>query len=155
MRNKRRASQVLWIECIGFAALLTVSWLDELIRLPQVIFGGVAVANWHEGAIESLAIITVWVLVFVSTRRVLKRFYYLEEQLQMCGWCRKLKRQGDWVSLEEYLTKELGIETSLGICTNCGRRVFPEEEFSTRSSPTSSRSCAAASSCSRDSKART
>jgi hypothetical protein len=46
----------------------------------------------------------------------------------MCGWCRKLKRRGDWVSLEDYLTKELGVETSLGICTNCGRRVFPAED---------------------------
>jgi hypothetical protein len=79
--------------------------LDELVRLPQLIFGGVAVPNWHEGAFESLAIITVWVFVFVATRRILKRFYYLEDQLQMCGWCRKLKGQGDWVSLEDYLTK--------------------------------------------------
>jgi len=132
MRNKRRASQVIWIECIGFGLLLVVSWMDELVRLPQLIFGGVAVSNWHEGAIESLAIITVWLFVFVATRRILKRFYYLEEQLQMCGWCRKLKGQGDWVSLEDYLTKDLGVETSLGICTNCGRSVFPAEEYGER-----------------------
>jgi hypothetical protein len=130
MRNKRRATQVLWIECIGFTALLVLSWADELVRLPQVIFGGVAVGNWHEAAIESSAIIAVWVFVFVATRRILKRFYYLEEQIQMCAWCRKFKRQDDWVSLEDYLTKELGVETSHGICTNCGRRVFPEEELS-------------------------
>ena len=128
MGNKRRASKVLWIECIGFAALLVLSWLDELVRLPQLIFGGSAMSNWHEGALESIAIITVWILVFIATRRVLKRFYYLEEQLQMCGWCRMLKHQGDWVSLEDYLTKELGVETSLGICTGCGRRVFPDDE---------------------------
>src|SRR4051812_16645515 len=35
MENKRRAGQVIWIECIGFGALLIVSWLDELVRLPQ------------------------------------------------------------------------------------------------------------------------
>lgn len=134
MRNKRRASQVLWIECLGFALLLTLSWLDELIRLPQLIFGGVTVPNWHEAAIESFAIVVVWILVFVATRRVLKRFYYLEDQLQMCAWCRKLKREGDWVSLEDYLTKELGVETSHGICSNCGRRVFPEEEPSASAS---------------------
>lgn len=130
MKNKRRASQVLWIECLGFASLLVVSWLDEFARLPQVILGGAAVTNWREGAIESVAILVVWFLVFVATRRVLKRFYYLEDQLQMCGWCRKLKRQGDWVSLEDYLTKELCVETELGICTSCGRRVFPTEESS-------------------------
>src|SRR6266850_501651 len=70
---------------------------QELFRLPQLIFGGGAVSNWHEGALESLVIIAVWVFVFVATRRILKRFYYLEDQLQMCGWCRKLKGQGDWV----------------------------------------------------------
>ena len=128
MKNKRRAAQVLWIECLGFASLLAVSWLDELIRLPQLILGGAALPNWREGAIESIAILVVWLTVFVSTRRVLKRFYYLEEQLQMCGWCRKLKRQDDWVSLEDYLSKELGVGTALGICTNCGRSVFPAED---------------------------
>jgi hypothetical protein len=130
MKNKRRAAQVLWIECLGFAALLVVSWLDELIRLPQLILGGAASPNWREGILESSAILVVWFAVFVATRRVLKRFYYLEEQLQMCGWCRKLKRRGDWVSLEDYLAKELGVETALGICTNCGRSVFPSEENS-------------------------
>jgi len=128
MKNKRRAAQVLWIECLGFASLLVVSWLDELIRLPQLILGGPALPNWREGALESSAIIVVWLVVLVATRRVLKRFYYLEDQLQMCGWCRKLKSQGEWVSLEDYLTKELGVETALGICTNCGRRVFPAED---------------------------
>ena len=130
MRNKRRAGQVLWIECIGFGSLLIVSWLDELVRLPQMLFGGAALTNWREAALETIVILVVWILVFVATRRVLKRFHYLEDQLKMCGWCRKLQRRGDWVSLEDYLTKELGLETSLGICTNCGRRVFPEEELS-------------------------
>jgi hypothetical protein len=127
MRNKRRAFQVLWIECIGFAVLLVISWLDELVRLPQVLFGGAALANWREAAIESTVILIVWFAVFVATRRVLKRFYYLEEQLKMCGWCRKLEHGGDWVSLKDYLEKELGVETSLGICSNCGRRLFPAE----------------------------
>lgn len=133
MKNKRRATQVLWIECLGFASLLAVSWLDELIRLPQLILGGSALTNWREGALESIAILVVWLVVFVATRRVLKKFYYLEEQLQMCGWCRKLKRQGDWVSLEDYLAKELGVETALGICSNCGRQVFPAEDPSASS----------------------
>ena len=128
MKNKHRAAQVLWIECLGFGSLLVVSWLDELVSLPRLILGGAAVPNWREGVIESIAILVVWLVVFVATRRVLKRFHYLEDQLQMCGWCRKLQRHGDWVSLEDYLTKELGVETELGICTSCGRRVFPAEE---------------------------
>ena len=127
MTNKRRANQILWIECIGFLLIIALSWMDEVARLPSLIFGGTTQPNWRESAIESLVILAVWLWVFTGTRRVLKRFYYLEEQLEMCAWCRRLETGGEWLSLEDYLKKELKVTTSHGICRNCGRQLLTDD----------------------------
>ena len=124
MTNKRRAHQILWIECIGFLLIIVLSWLDEIVQLPRLIFGGAELPNWRESALESIVALLVWLFVFTRTRRVLKRFTYLEDQLRMCAWCRKLETQGEWLSLEDYLHKELGLETLDGICAGCGRQVM-------------------------------
>ena len=129
MTNKRRAHQVLWIECLGFLVIIVLSWLDELLGLPRWMFGGPGAGNWRESALESVVTLLVWLAVLIGTKRVLNRFYYLEDQLKMCAWCRKFERgSGEWVSLEAYLEEELGIETSHGICANCGRQLLPDDE---------------------------
>jgi hypothetical protein len=127
-RNKRTAERILWIECIGFSLLIALSWLDELIGLPHLLFGGVQQPNWRESAIESIAISIVWLIVYGATRQILRRFRYLEELLTMCAWCRKLQHGSDWVSLEDYCIRELGIDISHAICPQCGRNLMHEAE---------------------------
>ena len=124
MTNKRRAHQILWVECIGFLLIIVLSWLDEIVQLPRLIFGGAALPNWRESALESIVALFVWLFVFTRTRQVLKRFTYLEDQLMMCAWCRKLETEGEWLSLEDYLHKELDLVTSHGMCAGCGRQVL-------------------------------
>jgi hypothetical protein len=124
-RNKRTAERILWIECLGFSSLILLSWVDELFRLPHLFFGGAQQPLWRESAIESIAIALVWLVVYTATRKVLRRFQYLEDLLTMCAWCRKLEYGGEWLSLEDYCTKELGIAVSHGICPKCGRQLLP------------------------------
>jgi hypothetical protein len=40
MRRKNKAHRILWYECAGFSFIILMSWLDELLSLPQRIFGG-------------------------------------------------------------------------------------------------------------------
>ncbi len=122
--NRRRAHKILWIECGGFALIIALSWIDELFGLPRLLFGGGAQPNWRESALESVITLVVWLIVFVATRRVLKHFYLLEKRLRMCAWCRRLDSKGEWLPLEQYLEKEFGLETSHGICVNCGRQLL-------------------------------
>jgi hypothetical protein len=128
MSNKDKAHRILWIEGIGFGVIILLSWLDELIALPRLILGGGAHPNWRESALESLLTFIVWLAVFVTTRRILRRFHYLEEMLQMCAWCRKLNHGGEWTSLEDYCSRELGVDISHGICPSCGRTLLQEHE---------------------------
>ena len=123
-RNKHTAQKILWIECLGFSFLILLSWVDELLRLPHLLFGGPQQTMWRESVLESIAIALVWLAVYGATRKVLRRFRYLEEMLTMCAWCRKLQHGGEWLSLEDYCAKELGIDISHGMCPKCGRQLI-------------------------------
>lgn len=122
--NKRTANKILWIECVGFSLLILLSWLDELLRLPYLLFGGPRQQIWRESALESIAIALVWLVVYIATRKMLRRFQYLEGLLTMCAWCRKFEHGGEWLSLEDYCAKELGIDISHGMCPKCGRQLL-------------------------------
>lgn len=122
--NKRTANRILWIECLGFCLIILLSWLDELLGLPHFLFGYSHQPDWHESALESLVTAIVWLVVYAMTRRVLRRFQYLEQMITMCAWCRKVEQSGDWVSLEHYCAKELGVDLSHGLCPKCGRQLM-------------------------------
>ena len=122
--NKRTAHSILWIECLGFSLIILLSWLDELLGLPHLLFGYAHRPDWHESAFESLVAASVWLVVYAMTRRVLRRFQYLEDMIMMCAWCRKVEQRDDWVSLEHYCAQELGVDLSHGICPKCGRQAL-------------------------------
>ena len=124
--NKRTARKILWIECLGFSLLILLSWLDELLGLPHLLFGLPQQGMWRESALESIAIALVWLVVYIATQNILRRFQYLEDMLMMCAWCRKLEHSGDWLSLEDYCVRELGVDISHGICPKCGRKSLGE-----------------------------
>lgn len=126
-RNKRTANTILWIECIGFVLIILLSWLNELLQLPQLLFGGTYSGSWRESALESILTLFVWLAVFTASRRILRRFHYLEDMLHMCSWCRKLDHEGEWLSLEDYCARELGVDISHGICPSCGRQLMDAE----------------------------
>ncbi len=120
--NKRTASSILWIEGLGFSVIILLSWLDELLGLPHLLFGYTHRPDWHESVFESLVTAIVWLIVYAATHKVLRRFRYLEEMLTMCAWCRKVEQKGEWVSLEHYCAKELELDLSHGLCPKCGRQ---------------------------------
>jgi hypothetical protein len=130
MKTGARARRILLVESVGFVALILLSWMDELLRLPRILFGDATLPNWHESAIESALIVVVWIVVFVLTKRMLKRFEDFTARINRCNYCRQLE-QGfhRYASLEDYCEKELGVNITYGTCSTCGRKVsaeFPE-----------------------------
>jgi hypothetical protein len=127
MRTRIAPKRILWYECIGFAVLITLSWLDELFGLPTILFGGRPHdPSWREAMMETVAILVVWLPVLVLTRRLLSRLFYLEGFLRVCAWCRKICHEGEWVPLERYFADGLDTQTSHGICPTCAGRMEKE-----------------------------
>lgn len=117
---------ILWYETAGFALIILLSWLDELLNLPFLIFGGVPHSEWRESALETVIILAVWVVVISLTRTILKRLHYLEGLLRMCAWCRKVNDGDEWVSTEEFFSRKFSMQTSHGMCPACAEKTLAD-----------------------------
>lgn len=124
MRRKNKARRILWYECAGFLCIILMSWLDELLSLPQRLLGGASRSNWREAAMESIVTLCVWFVVVVFTRKIIGRLHYLEGMVKMCAWCRKLDQDGKWVPFEEYIVRDMRTKTSHGMCPECAAKML-------------------------------
>jgi len=120
-REKRdQPTKVLAYESVGFLAIITLSWLDELLSLTSLLLNGNPyIPNFHESAVEMLLVLAVWLLVAGATRRLLNRVRYLEEFLRVCSWCHRIHFKGRWVPMEEFFQQGFDTPTTHGICPHC------------------------------------
>jgi hypothetical protein len=113
--------------------MIMLSWLDELILLPQLVFGRSTLhGDWHESMIETLVALLVWIVVFRNARRILNRVYFLEGFLTVCAWCKKIKHDDQWIPPEEYVKKGFRTGTSHGMCPACAATMTNEAEAKRR-----------------------
>ena len=104
----------------GFMALIALTFLDELLALPSLIFGEQSViADFRESSLKMLLILAVWFLVAGSTRRILAHVRHLEGFMRICAWCHHIDFKGRWISMEDFLQQGFDTPTTHGICPIC------------------------------------
>src|ERR1700712_3611195 len=123
---KEKSSGILWVEASAFSFLIGLSWLTEMLRLPHAIFGDQFYPNYHRAALRSIIILMIWSWVYLVTRRLLKRLHHLEEFLRVCGWCRKVCDQNQWVEMERFFTSKFDTKTTHGMCPDCMKKKVGE-----------------------------
>ncbi|HLP75307.1 MAG TPA: hypothetical protein VK327_00175 [Candidatus Paceibacterota bacterium] len=121
-----RSNSILWIEAFGFSFIIALSWLTELLRIPHYLFGEPFVPNWNRAALRTVIIVSIWIWVYLITRRLLKRLHYLEDFLRVCGWCRKVCHGDDWLTMEKYFNSKFATRTSHGMCPECLQKGIEE-----------------------------
>jgi hypothetical protein len=119
MPANRQASQILAVEIIGLLVIIALSWANELLGLPSLIFGSGHRVNWPESVLETVIIALVAIPVLVLTRRLVLRLHYLEEFMRVCAWCRKLSVGNEWIPVEEFFERTFDTRTSHGMCPAC------------------------------------
>ncbi|HUB86489.1 MAG TPA: hypothetical protein VMB22_01255 [Verrucomicrobiae bacterium] len=106
----------------GFLAIIAICWLDELIKLPSLIFSSHPFAFvFQRSTLDMLLVLTVWLIVTRSTRQILERVRYLEGFLRVCSWCRRIDYHDRWIRLEEFMELGFDTPTTHGICPDCLR----------------------------------
>lgn len=111
---------ILGLELLGFAAVITVIWLDEFVDLPHRFFGALKTPlRPEEFWFESLTVLLVASVIVSATLWVFQRLRFLEGFLQVCAWCRKVNVGEEWVSFEQYLKRETDVQLSHSICPEC------------------------------------
>lgn len=126
MKKLRGRNSILWVEACGFSLLIVMSWLTEALRIPHYIFGESFVPNWHRAILRTVVIILIWIWVYMLTRRLLKRLHYLEDFLRICGWCRRVCYNDEWLALEHYFNSKFATRTSHGMCPDCLKKKVEE-----------------------------
>ncbi len=111
---------ILGLELIGFATVIGVLWLDEYVDLPYRFFGALKTPlRPQEFWFEAITVLFVAGIIVAATLWVFQRLRFLEGFIQVCGWCRKVNVNDDWVSFEQYLKREHDVQLSHSICPEC------------------------------------
>ena len=115
------------IESIGFLFVIIFLWLNEALDIPHHILDTpVSPFRYQEPALGSVFVIAAWLLVLLVTRRFMRRIHELESYIVMCAWCRKVRIDGRWVSVEEFLNRKVRLQTSHSMCEVCREKVMQE-----------------------------
>ncbi len=99
--------------------MIVMSWLSEIFRIPHYLFGEPFARDWDRALLRTVVIILIWAWVHFLTARLLKRLHHLEEFLRVCGWCRKVCHEGEWLEMEKYFKSKFATKTSHGMCPEC------------------------------------
>lgn len=120
MEKSSPLSKVILYQSAGFIAIIALTWLDELIALPSLIFSDQAIISDFRGSsLKMLLVLGVWFLVAVSTRRILAHVRYLEGFMRVCAWCHHIDFKSRWISMEDFLQQGFDTPTTHGICPIC------------------------------------
>jgi hypothetical protein len=123
MKMNPQLTRIVLYQNLGFLGIIILCFLDELIKLPSLIFSDHPFAFiFRRSTLDMLLVLAVWFLVSTSTRRVLERIRYLEKFMRVCAWCRRINYQGEWMPLEQFMRQGFDTPTTHGICTECLRK---------------------------------
>lgn len=128
---------ILRHEALGFCLMLLFVWVAEIAGVPHRFFGETEGFVWTRVLFRTAIILAIWFWVYLTTRRLLRRLYHLEEYLLVCSWCRKVGHEGKWLTMEEYFGSRLSTETSHGICPECAGKQIKAHHTATRVNPPS------------------
>ncbi len=121
MQKSSFLTKIVFIQNLGFLAIILLCYLDELLKLPGLIFFNHPFA-FGRSTVEMLLFLAVWLLVSGSTHRLLKRIRQLEEFMRVCSWCRRIDYKGQWITLETFMEQGFDTPTTHGICPECLRQ---------------------------------
>jgi hypothetical protein len=110
----------LLLEGAGFLLIVVIIWMDEILDLPRLLFGAAPTPlRLGEAWLESALTVAVAIVIVSITYRAFRRIEYLESLVVMCAWCRRVRGQEEWVTVEAFLERQHNARTTHGICEGC------------------------------------
>jgi hypothetical protein len=114
--------QILLIELTGFAFVLLLLWMDEIVDLPHVLFGAPSTPiNVAECIIETVVISLLGIIVLLTTFHLLRRIKVLEGILPVCSFCKKIRSHDSWIAIDDYVRDHSEAQFSHSVCPQCSK----------------------------------
>lgn len=126
MHKGLRKSRIVRYQIIAFISLISFIWMGEVLDLPGHLWGTTTPVNWRESLLETIVTIFVGTVCILYTRHLLKRIRSLEGMLPVCARCKRIRDvNGEWHSMETYISKRSEAEFTHGICPECAKALYP------------------------------
>ena len=126
-------TKILLYQNLAFLMIILLCFLDDLLRLPSLIFSDHAFSLvYRQSTLQMLLVLAVWLLVSNSTRRLVKTVERLQNFMRVCAWCRRIDYKGEWMPLEQFMEQGFDTPTTHGICPECLERQMKAIERSKR-----------------------
>lgn len=127
--DKRSVSKrVIFLELLGFLAIIALIWIDQVFDIPHRFLGAPAtLVNWKESILESIVIVLIGGRIVHHTHLLFQRMRYLEGMLPVCASCKKIRiGTDDWQQIETYIRDRSEAEFSHSLCPDCAAELYPE-----------------------------
>ena len=120
----------LWQAAVFFVLILLV-WVNELLDLTALLFGGAVVStNVMRGCVSTAGVIVVGIITVGNTYLQQRRM--VQGLLTICSYCKKIRiDDADWQRVEEYIGTRSKIDFTHSVCPECFERVKLEIEKET------------------------
>jgi hypothetical protein len=107
----------------GAAALLAVAAIIAYLSTrPGISANGSGAVTFGVGIDVALFLVSALGLLYVhdlSVRETTAELRRLQALLAVCAWCRKIKCDGEWVGVEQYMAQRKDIALTHGMCPAC------------------------------------
>lgn len=120
-------TRAITYQLIGYGVLLFLIVGNELFDFPHTVFGAPATpVNWTEMVIEGMYIVVLCGFTCYLSWRFLKEIKFLEGFLPICSFCKKIRKENEWTSLEAYMSEHSEALLSHGLCPDCAEKYYGE-----------------------------
>ena len=120
-------SRIISYQVIGYGILLFLIVGDEVFDFPHLIFGFPATPiNWAEALMEGSYIIGLAAFSIYLSLRLLRQLKFLEGFLPICTSCKKIRKDEEWESIEQYMNDHSEAFFSHGLCPECAEKYHDE-----------------------------
>src|SRR4029434_3891306 len=111
---------IITLAVAGFVGLIVVFALDEYWDLPARSFGALLKPiRPYEFSIKVVAALCLFITVLGVLREAIHRIQHLSRMMTICGLCRRVAVDGDWISIDQFLQQRKNTTSSVGVCPDC------------------------------------
>ncbi|SRR6056297_1323922 len=120
MHTTAFSKKILIFESIGFGLIIIFLWLEEILDIPHYIMGAPPThVNLSECLLETIVIMILYGIIMYYTIKFMAKIRYLEGFLRVCSFCKRIEVDGEWITLEKFMSNYSDAILSHGICREC------------------------------------
>ncbi len=113
---KRIHAAILLGQALSYSLILTFIFANHRFGLTTVLDQGAEVALRSSSAyVPACLVALVGVINLWLTWHYISKSNTVRDMLVVCAWTRRIKSNGQWLTLEEFLTQQLGYAVSHGL----------------------------------------